>query len=232
MKLSKIIYDVKESLNEFTTDSKISNRYIIHLINTGRSKYLSQLLNRGNSFIDYSLIQSYCEDLIKVDASECSVDIGCEYLLRSKNKLSSLLDLEYKSAITSIKLPGKLSSKLTLVDLNRVEYIKDSPYNKSVYAFLDYNNYLYLYSNNEMFKILEKIIISGVFDDPIEVYEQGDSCEDNKPLNILEMDYPLQSKYVDLIVQEISQKLGAKKSIPFDNANDDNDIILRNEKNS
>ena len=45
MILSKIIYDIKESLKEYTDDSELDNRYIIHLFNIKRAKYLRQQLN-------------------------------------------------------------------------------------------------------------------------------------------------------------------------------------------
>lgn len=230
MTLDKLIYDVREALNDYTLDSEISNEYIEYLYAIKRSKYLEQSLSRGNTNIDESVQQTYCDNLEITSPEICGINLSCEKILKSKKKIPKLIDLTGKSALISVKPTNTLKRPFNLIDMNRVPFIEGSPIKNTIHTFRGPDSHLYLYSKNEDFLHLECVQITGVFDDPMELFNYKNCCNcegnANKCFDPLTSEYPLQSYFIDIIREEIVNLLIHKKSIPEDRENDDNDTTL------
>lgn len=230
MTLDKLIYDVREALNDYTLDSEISNEYIEYLYAIKRSKYLKQSLSRGNTDIDESVQQSYCDELELTSPEICGINLSCDKILKSKKKIPKLLDLTGKSALISVKPTNTLKQPFSLIPMSRVPLVEGSPIKNTVHAFRGPDHHLYLYSKNKDFLHLECVQITGVFDDPMELFEYRNCCNcENKISRCFDpmtSEYPLQSHFIDPIRGEIIELLLHKKSIPEDRENNDNDTTL------
>lgn len=222
MKLDKIIYDVREILNLYSDDSEISDRYIIHLFNIKRAKYLRQTLNNFNRTIDTSIQQSYCASLEEVSLDKCGLDYTCGTLLRTTKKVPDLIDLHTKPAIVNIKPTNRIGAPFNFITKERMFFIEGTIFPNAIYAFLDTDNYIYIYSKEEGYKLLECIDITGIFSNPLDLQEYSSccNCEESIPcFDISTTDYPLQTHYIDIIRNEIVQQLIGKLNIPEDKTN-------------
>jgi hypothetical protein len=226
MILSKIIYDVREQLKLFTDDSEIDDRYIVHLFNIKRAKYLRQELNNYQRTTDISVKQTLCLGLERVSTSECNLDYECEYVMRTVRKIPQPLELHIKSGITSVRPTNRIKTPFNFITKEKAIYSKDSPFAKGIFSFLDADKHIYLLSADDAINMLECITITGVFEDPLELskYTNCCSCTDAPPcFDELESEYPLQPHYIDLIKSEIIKELSYRMNIHEDKENDTND---------
>lgn len=226
MQLNKIVFDVREQLNQYTDDSNIDDRYIIYLYGIKRAKYLRQQLNNMQSNIDNSILQTLCLKLKEVSINECDLDAECGTIMRTVDKIPKPLDTSLKPMITSVKPITRIVTPFNFVNKTQVNYSKYSSFNKSIYSFLDNDGYIYVVSESESVKLLECITVTGVFEDPLELsnFSNCCGCEIPKPcFDEMKSDYPLQAHYIDLIRDEIVNSLLNKLQTPEDKNNNSND---------
>ena len=226
MTLEKIIYDVREQLKLYTDDSEISNRYIAHLINIKRAKYLRQELNNYQRTTDISVKQTLCLGLERVPTNQCNIDYECEFIIRTVRTIPQPLELHIKSGITSVRPTNRIATPFNFVTKEKAIYSKHSPFGKGIFSFLDADKHIYLLSTDDALNMLECLTITGVFEDPLELesYTNCCSCEEAEPcFDELKTNYPLQPHYVDLIKAEIIKELAFRANVQEDKENDTND---------
>jgi hypothetical protein len=224
MVLEKIIYDVREALNQYSDDNEIDSRYIIYLYGIKRAKYLRQDLNNFNRSIDNSIQQQLCLKMEEVSINTCGLDFECDTILRTTQSIPKPLELHTKTSIVNVKPTNRVSIPFNFVNKSRIYYLEGAEFPNSLYAFLDTDNYIYVYSKNEDFKNLECLTITGIFEDPLELknYKNCCSCKPdlaNQCFDEMTSDYPLQPHYIDLIKNEIVNDLIKKLQIPEDKTN-------------
>lgn len=234
MTLDKLIFDVREAINDYTINSSISNRYIEYLYQIKRAKYLRQDLNNLNRSIDNSLVQSLCIGLEETSVMSCDTELPgyCKSLLKTKNSIPKFLELHTKPAIVSVKPIDRLSVPFNFTTVDRVPYLDGSTFKSGIYAFLEPDNNIYLVSKDNEFKNLECITIKGVFEDPIELAKFTNCCNCNpdtsKCFDRSKTDYPLQPHFIDLIRNEIVYELSTKIQFPEDKINDSDSLDINN----
>lgn len=224
-RLDEIVYDVREAINAFSDDTEVSDRYIIYLYNTKRAKYLRQDLNNYQKTVDNSILQTLCLGLELVSIDECDND-DCLTILRTKQPIPTPLELHTKVAITKVKPTNRISKAFNFITKDKMQFIEGATFGNAIYAFLDDDNYIYVHSNQEGYKLLECITITGVFEDPLELSNYSNCCNCgtvNNCFDEMTSNYPLQPHYVDLIREEIVQLLLRKLQIPEDKTNDSTD---------
>jgi len=226
MTLDKIIYDVREQLRQYTTDSEIDDRYIIHLFNLKRAKYLRQDLNNYQRTTDITVTQTICMETEVVSANECNLDYDCGTILRTKEKVPNPLELHIKSAITKVKPTTRLSVPFNFVTKEKAVYSNFAPYSHGIYAFLDNDLHIYLVSTSPEINLIECISVTAVFENPLEMLNFNTCCGCDEPLPCFDIEttnYPLQPHYVDLIKAEVLKDLSLGLSIREDRENDADD---------
>lgn len=224
--LNKIVFDVREQLNQYNNDTEISDRYIVYLYGIKRAKYLRNQLNNQQISIDNSILQTLCIGLEEVSHNQCDIDEDCGTIMRTKTKIPKPLDTHLKSMLTSVKPVTRLTIPFNFVNKTQAVFSKYSSFGKSIYAFLDADQYIYLVSESEAVKLIECINITGVFEDPLELadYTNCCNCEIPKPcFDTMTSDYPLQAYYIDPIREEIVNTLIGKLKLPEDKENNSND---------
>jgi hypothetical protein len=221
-KVNELIYDVREAISQLQDDSEISDRYIMYLFGLKRSKYLRQDLNNLQKTVDLTILQTLCLELEEVNVNECGLDLDCETIVRTKQKLPKLLELHLKSAIISIKPAGRLNLPFSFVTKERAVFSKHSPFKNNIFAFLDNDNHIYLVSESESVKLIECITVTGIFDNPLDLENYTNCCGcKNKPkcFDFDNTEYPIQSHHIDAIREEIVQMLIRKLQLPEDKIN-------------
>tara|TARA_R110000796_G_scaffold236214_1_gene355465 strand:+ start:35060 stop:35737 length:678 start_codon:yes stop_codon:yes gene_type:complete len=221
--LEEIVYDVREGIKEYSDDSEFSNEYIIYLYNIKRAKYLKQRLDRLGRKFDTRVLQTICICLEEVDANQCSIDAGCDKILRSKKQIPDLLQLSDKDAIERVGPSTKLSVKYNNISKEKATYYLKSNFANKIKSYLDDDGYLYLFSSQPIFT--ECISISGVFENPLDLVgydrcgEENTSCFDE-----MKDDYPLTPDLIDIIrIEIINELLGRKDPRLEDRQNDSDD---------
>lgn len=225
-KINEITYSVREALREFSDDSELSDRYILYLYNIKRTKYLRQELNQYLRTVDSSIKQTYCDALEEVPLNRCGIDFTCGVLLRTKHKVPQPIQLHTKTAITSVRSTDRISLPFNFISSERMAALEGSPFSNGIYAFLDDDDYIYVYSKNGSYNLLSCITITGVFENPLDLTLFKDCCDcDNANTCFDEKtsDYPLQPHFVDLIRNEIVRELVGTKQLPEDKINDTTD---------
>ena len=226
MTLDKLVFDVREYLKLYTNDSDIDDRYIIHLYNIKRAKYLRQDLNNFQRTTDITATQTLCLRLEEVSVYQCNLDIDCETILRTKKPIPKPLELHLKSALTQVRSTNRIDVPFSFISKERAIFSMYSSFSKGIFAFLDNDLHIYLISKMNTIKLLECLTITGIFEDPLELmnYTNCCSCEEQVPcFDLYTTEYPLQSHYIDLIKNEIVNELSSKFKIPEDNENDSED---------
>tara|TARA_R110000851_G_scaffold268235_2_gene420937 strand:+ start:8774 stop:9460 length:687 start_codon:yes stop_codon:yes gene_type:complete len=227
MTLDKLIYDIREGVNQFSDDSELSDRYITYLIGIKREKYLRQALNNYQRTFDNSIVQTFCSSLEEVSSNECGVDFECDTILRTTKPIPQPLDLHTKTALSSVKPTERLAVGFSFITKKKAQFLDGATFQTALYAFLDPDGYIYVVSGpgNKHYKLLECLTISGVFQDPLALLEFTNCCGCNDATPCFDAsttDYPLQGHFIDLIRTEIIQSMVQKLSTPEDKTNDSN----------
>jgi hypothetical protein len=225
MIIERIVYDVREQLRQFSDDGDIDDRYIIHLYNIKRARYLRQDLNNYQHTTDISVTQTLCMATEVVSANECGLEYDCETILRTVDKIPTPLDLHLKSAIIAIKPTTRLAVPFSFTTKQKAVYSKYSPFN-TVYAFLDNDMYIYIVGKQAELNLIECVTVTGIFEDPLALmdYSTCCGCDDAKPCyDMYTTNYPLQPHYIDFIKAEIIKELTISVNTPQDRENDSDD---------
>ena len=226
MKTNQIIYDVRELLNQYSDDSNYSDKHILYLYNLKRSKYLRQILDDKTRNFDKIMIQSLCLEFEEVDSSICELNLGCT-ILRSKLKLPNLLPVRNRSTLISIQPSIALSKPFKVIDITQASYILDKPYSNSIYATVNNEGYIYIFSNIIEHKLITCLYISGVFNNPSDLENYSNCCECSTNVESCfneDSDYPAPPFIIDAARDEIVKLLlGSKEQIKEDDQNDSSD---------
>ena len=223
--LKEIVYDIREALKEYSDDSELDNRYIKYLYNIKRAKYLRQDLNNYSKTVDLSITQTFCLSMSLSSGDECGDD--CPKLLRSDKPIPKPLELHSKVAITSVKPTKRIGIPFNFIPKEQITYLEGALFSNGLYAFLDNDNYIYVYSLTDSYKLLDCLTVTGVFENPTELANYANCCDcSDNVISCYDEDnseYPLQPHYIDLIKSEIVNDLIKLKQIPEDYENDAND---------
>ena len=212
-----------EILNINNSDSVFTDLYYTDLINEQRSLAIRNEYNKKRS-IDPGVQQAFCVDLELVDEHNCcvTVPIGCK-ILRSKEPIPNAIELHQGPTITSIGPVLITKKRFTLIKYNRVPYIGNGRTTaKTIYTFL-YDNYVYVISKDPIVKLLTKITVRGIFEDPSSLAAftncngTSDACWSPSDT------YPIKQWMWAYIKPQIIQQLLQKRQIPQDDNNDAND---------
>lgn len=227
-KVKELTYDVREAVKAFSDDTELDDRHTIYLYNIKRAKYLRQDLNNYQRTVDNSILQTFCLALEEVSLDECGMDYECGTLLKSTQPVPTPIEMHTKPAITKIKPTSRLAGSFNFITKDKAVYIDSAPFANALYAFLDTDGYIYVYSNSDSYKLLDCITVTGVFEDPTELSDYKNCCKckssaDTVCFDLNESDYPLQPHYIDLIREEIIRDVLRTMQIPEDKINDSTD---------
>lgn len=221
--LNKLAYDLLNIVRggQIADDETLSLRQVKFWINNTRALLIRRDLDKGRS-INPDIIQSIpCMNIIQVDASECNCqDSGC-YTTRTIRKIPHAIELQQQNLITRVGPTNPQARAYPLISYHRVPWALSNPTTNALIRSFLYNEYIYLITkNSSILSTIEKISISGVFEDPTEL-ETFSNCAATLPCYTDDDTYPISAVMIEQMKQMIIQNnLKIASNAPTDNTND------------
>ena len=230
------IYMVIDELKLQSDDAIYTEEHIMFLLRNYRTFLLKQRYSDIKKQIPESNYQTICLDLIEVPAISGEPCEGGSYL-RSKEKIPFLMKIGTPRVYPTDYYQGEI----TYVSRERMRYIGYNKYlGNIIYASIGPDNYLYLKSFNPQYLYLEKIKVTGIFEDPQTASEL--QCPDengNIICDVLDREFPIEAALVSPMIELVVKELLGAEYRPEDSSNDSSDdlsnlaaFIQRNTKSS
>lgn len=174
MRKDKLIYDIKEAIRAYNKDAKITESYIVQLINTTRAEYIrqDQRRNPGEDKVNYT--QTMLLDLELVDQSYIStLPVGTE-ILRTVKVLPQLVGKEVLKNV-EVRPIDRITQEIEYMDKTRAIY---GSVHGFIFAFLDDDHRIYFvnsYSN--VHKLMSKVAVTAILHEPDRITDINDETE-------------------------------------------------------
>lgn len=222
MTYREAIYLVLDEIKASADDSFFTEDHIIFLLGKYRAFLLKQRYSDIKKQIPESNYQTICLDLIEVPAISGEPCEGGSYL-RSRDKVPFLM----KIGIPRVYPVDYYQGEITYVSRERMKYVGHNKYLQNIiYCSLGPDNYLYFKSFNPQFLYLEKVRMTGIFEDPKAASEL--QCPDengNIVCDILDREFPIESALVPPLIELVVKELLGAEYIKKDEENNAKDDL-------
>lgn len=214
--LKHIIYNIRTLIKDrHSDDLQFTDRNIAYWIKYLRAKLIRQDYDRRRSISD-NIIQELPVELNIIDSgSGIGLETG-DFIIKSTTKLPSFVSSHNKDLLLDIS--SEIDDEFVITIQPKSKAIRNK-YNKygSRYpvAYLD-NGYLFIKGCNFY---IENVLVTGVFNDPLEVesIKNPELTEDQ----LYDLEYPIEDNMIDMINSIIkSNELNLFFQIPEDKVND------------
>jgi hypothetical protein len=225
MNLDKLVYEVLTEVRELSDDGLVTEAYVAHLINVYRAKYIQQEYSKRN-ILNKSSVQSFNLAVKVVDSSnDPSLNIGT-YILES-DELPEILNVGKQPAIQRIRTLDSLKGEIDFMNMDRCKMSTHARF-KTLNAYLDTNNRLYIIGNKDSSKFLGAITVDAVLEDPSDIvnYNYKSRSKNTEPI-----DYPIDLGMWASVKADIINNVLLSYKVPTDNVNNQmDDKEIRNAK--
>lgn len=210
MKKARLIYEVREAIRAYSNDAKITNAYILHLIDTTRAKYIRQhqRKNPGESKLGFTQTLLMATEL--VDSSYISTITVGTTILRTVKALPTIIGKTFLKDVV-VRPVDKISVEIEYMDKVRA-ILANAP--NFIFAYLDDDMHMYFVQKHDsLYKSLQNVAISAILETP----------EDIVSINELDVDlveYPLTEAMWTLMKPEILDYVYKIIQIPVDQVDD------------
>jgi len=214
MRKDKIIYDIKEALRVYNKDAKLTNAYILHLVNTTRAKYIRQHQRRNPGEEKSAFTQTLLLDMELVDRSylpSLPIDVS---ILRTKKVLPPLVGKNVLKN-TEVRPIDRISQEIEFFDKTRAIY---GCSNQFIMSFIDDDNRIYLVNKSDnLHKLISKIAATVILFEPDAITNINELTEEL-------IEYPITADMWSLMKPEILALVNASMQIPIDETSDNQTI--------
>ena len=218
----ELVYMCLDELKLYSDDALYTEEHIIFLLSKYRVFLLKQRYSDVKKQIPESNYQTICLDLIEVPAISGEPCEGGSYL-RSKEKIPFLMKIGNPRVYPIDYYQGEI----TYVSRDRMRYVGYNKYLQNIiYASLGPDNYLYFKSFNPQFLYLEKVRITGIFEDTLAA--SGLQCPDesgNIVCDVLDREFPIENALIPPLIQLVVEELTKAEYKPEDKENNSNDDL-------
>lgn len=211
-----------DQLKVASDDSYYTIDHILFLISKIRALLLKQTYSNIKKEIPQSNYQTICLDLMQVPAITGEPCEGGTYL-RSKEKVPSTMTIG-----TNIVYPIDFyqGTHITYVSRERMRYVGTNKWLKNIiYTSKGPDGYLYFKSSNPQFLYLEKVRMTGIFEDPDKAAELECNSNNNLECDVLDREFPLEEGLVASVIELVIKYLSGAVYRPKDQENDANDDL-------
>ena len=218
----ELVYMCLDELKLYSDDALYTEEHIMFLLGKYRTFLIKQRYSDVKKQIPESNYQTICLDLIEVPAISGEPCEGGSYL-RSKEKVPFLMKIGNPRVYPIDYYQGEI----TYVSRDRMRYVGYNKYLQNIiYASLGPDNYLYFKSFNPQFLYLEKVRMTGIFEDPKAASEL--QCPDengNIVCDILDREFPIENSLVPPMIELVVKELLGAEYRPKDESNDAKDEL-------
>lgn len=219
MTYREAIYMVLDEIKSISDDAIFNEDHVIFLLGKYRAFLLRQKYSDIKRPIPESNYQTICLDLIEVPAISGEPCEGGSYL-RSKDKVPFLI----KVGTPKIYPTDYYQGEITYISRERMRYVGYNKYLQNIiYVSIGPDNYLYFKSSNPQYLYLEKVKMTGVFEDVETASEL--QCEGDKECDILDRTFPLEESLVTPMIELIVKELLGSEFIKEDKENNAKDDL-------
>ena len=218
----ELVYMCLDELKLYSDDALYTEEHIMFLLGKYRTFLIKQRYSDIKKQIPESNYQTICLDLIEVPAISGEPCEGGSYL-RSKEKIPFLM----KIGNPRIYPIDYYQGEITYVSRDRMRYVGYNKYLQNIiYASLGPDNYLYFKSFNPQFLYLEKIRMTGIFEDTLAASEL--QCPDengNIVCDVLDREFPIENALIPPLIQLVVEELTKAEYKPEDKENNSDDDL-------
>ena len=222
MKYKDIVYMVLDEIKSTSDDAFFTEEHVLLLVNNYRNFILKQRYSDIKKPIPESNYQTICLNLIQVPAI---AGVPCEggTFLRSKEKVPFMM----KIGTPKVYPINYYLGEITYVSRERMRYVGYNKYLQNIiYASLGPDNYLYLQSSNPQYLYLEKIRLTGIFENIESVSDLlCDDSGDSINCDIMDKTFPIEDALVPPIIELVVKELLGAEYRPKDDTNDAKDEL-------
>lgn len=222
MKYKDIVYMILDEIKSTSDDAFFTEEHVLLLVNNYRNFILKQRYSDIKKPIPESNYQTICLNLIQVPAI---AGVPCEggAFLRSKEKVPFMM----KIGTPKVYPINYYLGEITYVSRERMRYVGYNKYLQNIiYASLGPDNYLYLQSSNPQYLYLEKIRLTGIFENIESVSDL--LCDDSgNSINcdIMDKTFPIEDALVPPIIELVVKELLGAEYIKKDEENNAKDDL-------
>ena len=222
MKYKDIVYMVLDEIKSTSDDAFFTEEHVLLLVNNYRNFILKQRYSDIKKPIPESNYQTICLNLIQVPAI---AGVPCEggTFLRSKEKVPFMM----KIGTPKVYPINYYLGEITYVSRERMRYVGYNKYLQNIiYASLGPDNYLYLQSSNPQYLYLEKIRLTGIFENIESVSDLlCDDSGDSINCDIMDKTFPIEAALVPPIIELVVKELLGAEYIKKDEENNAKDDL-------
>ena len=218
----ELVYMCLDELKLYSDDALYTEEHIMFLLGKYRTFLIKQRYSDIKKQIPESNYQTICLDLIEVPAISGEPCEGGSYL-RSKEKIPFLMKIGNPKVYPVDYYQGEI----TYVSRDRMRYVGYNKYLQNIiYASLGPDNYLYFKSFNPQFLYLEKVRITGIFEDTLAASEL--QCPDESGdtvCDVLDREFPIENALIPPLIQLVVEELTKAEYKPEDKENNSDDDL-------
>lgn len=203
-------------------DSRLSNRHIYSKLKSSRIRVISQQLSK-KQIVNQWCYQSIVIKLTSVPIHECAnISSDTCKVLRSETPIPQIftnMDMHLIQSVTSID--G--SQEFGITTWEDLRYKKGRKYTQDIPEYFLKNGYIYITNK----KVLDVVLITALFNDPIEAKIYSNLCgeEYTSCLSYLDYDFAIDGKLedviIDMTVNEFLYNFSQTRDDRQNNASDD-----------
>ena len=218
----ELVYMCLDELKLYSDDALYTEEHIMFLLGKYRTFLIKQRYSDVKKQIPESNYQTICLDLIKVPAISGEPCEGGSYL-RSKKKIPFLMKIGNPRVYPIDYYQGEI----TYVSRDRMRYVGYNKYLQNIiYASLGPDNYLYFKSFNPQFLYLEKVRMTGIFEDTLAASELQCPNENGDTVcDVLDREFPIENALIPPLIQLVVEELTKAEYKPEDKENNSDDDL-------
>lgn len=215
---------VLDELKIVSDDSHFQEEHVLFLLDKYRSLLLAQRYKDVRKEIPESNYQTICVDLKQVNAIDGTPCTGADYM-KSLQEIPNMMQVG-KQKISSLDY---FQGNFAYTNNERFKYVGNNKYLKNqIYGTIAPDNHLYLKSSNPQMYYLEKIKVTGIFEDSSKAAElQCPNASGEKPCDVMDMEFPIEEALIPPMIELIVKELSGHAYQPADNENNATDDLDR-----
>jgi hypothetical protein len=213
---------VLDELKLVSDDSHFQEEHILFLLDKYRSFLLKQRYSDVRKEIPESNYQTICVDVQQVNAIDGSPCTGADYM-KSTQKIPNMMTIG-KQKISSLDY---FQGNFTYTNNERFKYVGSNKYLKSqIYGTVAPDSHLYLKSNNPQLYYLQKVKVTGIFEDSSKAAELQCPNENGEVIcDVMDMEFPIEEALIPPMIELIVKELSAVKYQAEDTENNAKDDL-------
>lgn len=222
-KYKELVYMCLDELKLISDDSHFTQEHILFLLDKYRSFLLAQRYKDIRKEIPESNYQTICVDLKQVNAIDGTPCTGADYM-KSLQEIPNMMQVG-KQKISSLDY---FQGNFAYTNNERFKYVGSNKYLKNqIYGTIAPDNHLYLKSSNPQMYYMEKVKVTGIFEDSSKAAELQCSENENTTCDVLDATFPLEESLIPPMIELIVKELSGHAYQPADGENNANDDLDR-----